>query len=439
MSRQPFAARVETFGLETSQPWALPALRLLFNAPRVYGPLVEAWNQVYPGTRKALERLSNSGLVSYQPGYILDTRTGTQAAKPSRRVPRYRTTSKGTRLVAAIREDTRVLEDLFPRTGHSNFDGVRRLLEAFNLQDSHARFGLSASHATSLSGLPTSNVKWWISALKDKGYIRELREKHADVREVIPEHWRISRALCRQLLDVLDAFDQAPQSLRAEFRLHRSRFLADIEPARVGISGATDFDHDIECQRVLAAFVRSSTCVPDGIFSIEPKFIIPTDLDAHPWEFAHGGAGQVFYQPDAQLRERLEGKVARSLLEYERFQSRRDAWNHIERFLGHLATASLPFEPAVLRFVVDSRPRERAYVELIEAFADYAAEHTDRMPPNPVTLAVSSVDRIATAKDPLSASAWFLIKVPTAGADTARRPVLHPATASPYDDYFSRA
>lgn len=438
MSRQSFAARVETFGLDTPSPWALPALRLLFNAPRVYGPLAEAWEVAHPGTRKALDRMVALGLVSYQPGLIVDTRTGEPAAAVSRRVPRYRTTAKGGRLVAAVAEDARVLEDHFPRTGTDNVEGVRRLLSAFDLQDSHARFGLSAQHATVLSGLPNSNVKWWIRALKDKRYLKELPEKYADVREVIPEHWRVSRPLCRQLSDVLHAFPEAPQTLRVEFRLSRSRFLTDIDPARVGISGATDFDHDVECQRVLAAFLRSPAAVPEGIFVVEPKFAIATNTQSRPWQFTHDGADQVFYQPDAQLRERAEGKVVRSLLEYERFQSRRDAWNHVERFLGYLSVSTLPFESAVLRFVVDTTARERAYVELIEAFADYAMDHPGLMPANPVVLAVSSVERVTSAVDALADAAWFRIALAT-GSDTAGRPVLHAAEDSPYDDYFSRS
>ena len=438
MSHPSFAARVETFGLDTPSPWALPALRLLFNAPRVYGPLADAWNAAFPGTRKALDRLVALDLVAYQPGVLVDTRTGLPASAASRKVPRYRTTAKGRRLVAAVREDSRVLDDLFPRTGTNNADGVRRLLGAFDLQDSHAKYGLSAQHAMVLSGLPASNVKWWIRALRDKRYLKELDVKHADVREVIPEHWRVSRRLCRQILDVLDAFDGAPQSLRVEFRLHRSRFLGDIDPARVGISGATDFDHDVECQRVLGALLRAPGAVPEGIFTVEPKFAIPTDVSGKPWTFRQGAPGQVFYQPDAQLRERVSGKAARSVLEYERFQSRRDGWNHIERFLGHLATSALPWEPAVLRFVVDSQPRERAYVELIEAFADYARDYPPRLPQNPVTLAVSSVGRVLGAADPLGDGTWFRIDLPSAGADTARRPVLHPADDSPYDEYFAR-
>lgn len=437
MTSMPFAARVETFGLDTPRPWALATLRLLFAAPRVYAPLVAGWEATWPGTRRNLERLAEVGLVAYQPGLIVDTRTGRPAAAASRRVPRYRTTAKGSRLVAAITEDPQVLEDTFPRTADDNMDGVARLIAALDLQDSHARYGLSAAHVTELCGLPGSNVKWWLRTLKDKGYVRELPDKHADVREVIPEHWRASKALARQVTAVLDAFPQAPQELRTEFRLSRSRFLPDIDPARIGISGATDFDHDVECQRVLGACLRSPTAVPDGVFVVEPRFVVPTDTTARPWEFTSSGSGQVFYQPDAQMRERIGGRITRSVLEYERFQTRRDAWNHVERFLGHLATAALPFEPAILRFVVDSTARERAYVELIEAFGDYALRHPERMPANPVTLAVAGMDRVLGAEDALADTAWFRLALPVR-ADTDGRPVLHPADDSPYDEYFSR-
>lgn len=439
MDRRPFAARIETFGLDTRKPWALSALRLLFNVPRAYAPLVRAWDGRHPGTRRALDRLEALGFVAHQGPLIVDTRSGRSAAQSSRRVARYRCTGRGSRLVGQVMEDSRVLEDHFPRAAGANAEGITRLLRAFDLQDSHAKFGMSVGHATSLSGLPASNVKWWVRRLTEDGYLRELPDKLADVREVIPEHWRATRALVRQLNEVIDAFDSAPASLKVEFRLGRSRFLRDIDPARVGISGATDYDHDIECQQILAALLRSPRCASGSIFSVEPRFMLDIDTTCRPWSFAPGSPGTLPYQPDAELRERDSEGVRRSVLEYERFQSRRDAWNHIERFLGHLSQAALPFEAAVLRFVVDSAPRERSYVQLIEAFCDYALDHPERLPPNPVTLAVSSTPRVLAATDPLDARAWFRISLPTGGSDTDRVPVLHPADASPYDEYFARA
>lgn len=434
-----FAARGETFGLNGapgSESWAMGALRLLFSAPRAYEPLVAAWEARFPGARAALGRLGDLGFVDYQPGIIVDTRTGEVAGRVSRRVPRYRTTSRGQRLVAAVREDFGVLEDVFPRTTDRNVDGLRALLDALNVVDSHGKYGMSVSHVQLLSGLPLSTVKWWVGALRQKRYVRQLDEKFADVREVVPAHWRPNRALARQLGLVLDEFAGAPQHLRTEFRLGRSRYLEDISPARVGISGATDFDHDVECQRILADLLRSELCLPEGVFAVEPKFAIAANTEAFPWNFSNAGAQSVFYQPDAQVRERVGGRVGRGVVEYERFQTRRDGWNHIERFLGFVAT-SLVFEPAVLRFVVDSQARERGYVELIEAFADYALDHRHRVPASPVRFAVSNAARLAEASDPLAEEAWFSLELPTGEASSGGGCVMHPSDESPFDVYFS--
>ena len=92
----------------------------------------------------------------------------------------------------------------------------------------------------------------------------------------------------------------------------------------------------------------------------------------------------------------------------------------------------------MLRFVVDSTRRERTYVQLIEAFADYALDHPDRLPANRITLAVSSVPRISAAPDPLDDSAWFRVAVPKGSTTVRPTPVLHPPHDSPYNDYFAR-
>lgn len=433
-----FARRAETFGFDRGRPWALPALRLLASVPRAYTPLVAAWDRRHPGVRRALSRLGDLGFAAYQPPVIVDTRTAAVAGAESRRVRRWRTTAKGSRLAGEAGEDLRVLEDRFPRLTPANVKGVAALIAAYDLDGSHARHGLSMAHATQLSGLAPRTARWWTRHLAAQGYLRELDARQADVRAVVPAHWRLTRALCKQLLGVIDAFDAAPDSLASELRLRRDRFLGDIDPTRVGISGATDYDHDVEAQRILAAMLSSSRCAAEGVFSVEPRLVLPADTDAQPWAFVEGGGDWIPYQPDAELRERdADGSVVRSVVEYERFQSRRDAWGHIERFLGHLATRSLPFEPAVLRFVVDSESRVRSYVELIEAFGDHALDSPELLPANPTSLAVSSVERVLAAADPLDARAWFRIQLPT-GGDSPGRPVLHPAGDSPYDEYFAR-
>lgn len=448
MDRAAFLARSETFGFDTATPWGLPAIRLLFAVPRAYGPLVEAWETRHPGTRAALAKMVDQGFVAYQAPVVVDTQTGKTASRSSRRVPRYRTTWRGHELTVAANEDIRILEERFPRTSAANMAGVLGLMNSFDLDDSHVKFGIStrAANITPGSGgrtswLPERTAKWWVKRLVEDKYLRELDDRYADVREVVPEHWRVTRSLSKQLVDVFEAFTDDAEAWKAELRLRRTRYLTDIDPARVGLSGATDFDHDVECQRILAALFRSPAASAEGIFNVEPRIVLtstgvpgeqPVDLNI--------GSEPIFYQPDAEMREQLPtGGIRRSIVEYERYQSRRDAWSHIERFLGYLHDRTLPMEPAVLRFVVDSERRERTYVELIEAFADYAIDHPERIPANAITLAVSSVPRVLRSADPLSDAAWFRVTLPGSGrADTECRPVLHSAAHSPYNDFFAR-
>jgi hypothetical protein len=437
MDRLTFAHRAETFGFDTDDPWSMDALRLLFNTPRAYEPLVAAYERRHPGTRRALRKLVNMGFVAYQPAVIMDTRTGSLARRSTRVVTRYRTTESGRRLLTAADEDPRVVEAAFPKTTPANLDGVLAMLEAFDLDGSHRRWGLSTHLAIEASGMSERSARWWIRRLTDGRYLRRLDTKVADVRPVVPAHWRVTRSLCRQLSTVISAFE-APPSLTVEFRLGRNRFLGDIDPARLGVSGATDFDHDVEAQKVVSAMMRSPRFAPDGLLVIEPRFFLPYDDTTSPWTFAPGGGGSLYYQPDAELRERDEHGVRRCIVEYERYQTRRDGWNHIERFLGWLHTRTLPFEAAVLRFVVDSEARVSSYVELIEAFCDHALERPDLLARNQVTLAVSSVTRISAADDPLDWRVWHRIALPQPSPDVSAAPVLHPARQSPYEDFFAR-
>lgn len=441
MARRTFRQRKETFGFDDGRLWAEPALRLLFSVPRAYAPLVAAWETRFPGTRRAMDRLVADGWVDHQPDIVMNTRTAELASTRTRPVTRWRTTSKGRRFADDVEADLRVLEDRFPQLTPENAQGVAALLLALNLRGSHAKTGLSATHAVELSKLAERTGRWWILHLEKHGLLRRLPDATPDTRTVVPAHWRITRQLCRQLDELVDEYpDHAPPTLRAEWRLSRNRFLADIDPARVGIAGATDFDHDVEAQQVLGELVRSPRFRTDAIFNVEPRVTIGAVGDGDRWEFDLAGTTPVFYQPDAEFRERLDGgRTGRAVLEYERFQTRRDAWSHIERFVGWMHCSALPSETGILRFVVDGRRRLRTYVELIEAYADWAIDHPDRIAANPVILAVSDVATLRRAPDALDPKAWFRIEVPdTGGADTVRRPTLHRPELSPYDDYFAR-
>jgi hypothetical protein len=431
----------ETFGLERATPWALPALRLLFSTPRVYEDLAIAWNIHYPGTLRALTKLTALGFVQYQPGVILNTLNGDLASSPSRKVRRYRATASGQRALADFMEDLRNFETVFPRTRPRMVRPVLALLSAFELEDSHARYGLSVNHAITLSGLPPRLARWWFARFLERNWVTEISERYADVREVVPAHWRVTRSLCRQIDVVLTAFPHAPQTLRTEFRLKRSKFLDPIDPRRVGLTGATDFDHDVTTQRIVASMMRSTNYAPEGMFRLEPRLVLPIDQSTIPWVFTDPADASVVYQPDAVLtaQEHHQGRVVnrRVVLEYERFQSRRDAWSHIERFLGWLHTRTLSFETANLCFVVDSEQRLRTYVQLIEAFADHIIDHPERIPLNPITLAATTIAKLEKNADPLNLREWSRITLTApAGSDTVARPVLHDPEHSPYQEYF---
>jgi hypothetical protein len=439
MVRRQAALNGGKLGFDTAAPWSLDALRLLFSVPRAFGPLVEAWNIQHPGSSKALGQLCEQGLVAHQPGIIVDTRTGKVAEREGRAVVRWRATAAGRRMLAEFTEDERVFEEAYPRTGSSGRRGAVALLRAFDLDDYQARRGISATQAISMSGLETRLGRWWMQQFVESGYIVALETKLADVREVVPEHCRITKNLCKALDVALEGTTY--EHLRAEFRVRRRRFLDDIDPARVGITGATDYDHDVESQKVVASILKSPNWAGGGVFSMEPRIILPVNDGSYPWEFSTTGKGTTFYQPDAEFRgiEDLSGRrvVRRYVVEYERFQSRRDAWGHIERFFGYMHTKAFRGELGALLFVVDTEARCRSYVQLIEAFADHIAEQPGLGVANPITLAVSSVEKVLGSIDPLNLREWSRIEIQP-GADTENRPVLHPPESSPYDSYFGR-
>jgi hypothetical protein len=440
VSTRRFAHRAETFGLDSQEPWALDALRLLFHVPRVFEPLALAWEERSPGMTRALSRLVEDGFVQHQPAVILDARTGESVNRRGRPVARYRTTASGRRLARAAREDARVLQDVFPRLTDANAVEIVDLLWQFDVDDLHAKVGVSAPAAVGRTQLSERTGRWWVRELTQRGYLKELDLRLADQRELVPAHWRVTKELCRQMRAVLDAFPDPHGALRHEFRLQRTKFLQDIDPARIGIDGATDYDHDVAAQRVLARMLQSPSTLAESSFSVEPRWMLTADTSCTPWEFSAGGSELVPYQPDAVFVQD-SGGLRRNIIEYERYQSRRDAWSHIERCLGYLSLRTFPFENAVLRFVVDTEARLRSYVELIEAFADYAESNPSRLPGNVVELAATTVDRLLVPGDCMDDRRWHRIALPDASNGAlpfGGNCVLHDVAKSPYNEYFGR-
>lgn len=434
----PLRLRGETLGFDHPDPWALGALHLLFATPRVFLPLAVAWDRRNPGTRKALSRLTDMGFVAYQPGIVMDTLNGTSAEKAGRKVDRFRITAKGRRLLEAIEEDSGVLQEFTPKTSPQNRLGVQRILESANVESAKAPDGVSLAYMGSRSGLVGRTCRWWVGWLAERGYIRKLDHRVADVREVIPPHWRATRLLARQVADIIAerALPLATESLKTQFRLGRSRFLADIDPSRVGLSGATDYDHDVGTQRVLAELLRSPRFVSNGRLEIEPRMAVPTDKTVVPWQMIQGASQTIQYQPDALHYENGDHGKMRSIIEYERYQTRRDGWAHIERFLGWVSTSVFPFESVTLRFVVASKPRSRSYTELIEAYGDWLLTHNEHRPTHNVRLEVAAFSDLQAASDPLDPRVWSRLSVPRYQGEGRPVAVLHAPSHTPYDTYF---
>lgn len=434
----PFHLRSETLGFDRPKPWSAPALHLLFNVPRVYEPLLTAWERRNPGSKVAMRRLTEMGFVAYQDPVILDTITGLPAAKAERAVERYRITAQGRRLLAAIAEDSGALQEFTPKTSPENRLKVQALLASTDLTSEVAPYGVSSRYIISRCDLAERTARWWISRLTDGGYLRLLETKVPDVREVIPAHWRATRVLGRHLSEIAEerSLPGAVDAMKAQYRLGRSRYLDEIDPTRVGLGGATDYDHDIGTQQILAELMRSPRMSTEGVFTVEPRFRIATDKTVRPWRFVPDGESSVPYQPDAEYREYHSGGVQRAVLEFERYQRRRDGWAHIERFLGWVGSSLPPFEKVVLRFVVDSDPRARSYAELVEAFSDWLGARPEYRVVQQVGFEVASKQRLLQVPDPLDPAHWYRITPPRATPDIPASPVLHPIKQSPYHQYF---
>lgn len=436
MSTVPFSSRAETFGADQGRVWPLGTLQLLCGAPRCYRPLVDAWERAHPGTKRTLRWLERGGFARRQPAVVADTMSGRPAAREGRAVPRYVVTARGRDLLERVEEDPRFLEERYPNTSGTHLAAVLRILRTTDVDRDEAPHGVSSATATARADIPDRSARWWLRRLVDERLVSVLDYRAADVREIVPEHWRPTRALARQLLDALEAYPHAPQHLASDLRLRRSRWLDDIDPARVAASGASDYDHDVRTQQLLAELLRSPRLETRGVFRVEPRYELGVRADVTPWRFDAASPSLRVYQPDAEVRERSPsgGVVARVAVEYERLQTRRTAWVHIEQFLGWVALTAHPSEPVVLRFVVDSPQRLRAYRELIEAFADYALDHPGRVPSSRVTLAASRTGLLRDAADPLADDVWYRVDL---RGEQPHQPRLHHSEDSPYDEYFS--
>ena len=430
------AGKLESFGFENKDPWSLPVIKLMFSLPRLYNPLALSYEKVYPGTIKYLKYLVKLGFLDYQNDIIIDTKTGMPKSKQSKPQSRYKLSSKGINFHKLIESDIRHLSDKYPKMLTRNYNNISKILTSLYLQDTHARFGISITHLADLSKMPTKTVRYWVEVFINDGYISKLNRKVSDTRAVIPAHYRVNKLFVKQLVSILETIEGG-EVLKKELKLDRGRFLKDINPMRVGISGATDYDHDVDTQVILSNLILSKNIQNNLLFRIEPKFPLYIEKNNNDYVFKKINHNKIYYQPDAQFIENIEGVNYWSILEYERYQNRRDGWSHLEKFLGFVYINALQFEGGIIRFVVNSESRLKSYVKLIEAFADYLVTNKEFCPGNDIILAVTTLDNILSAKDPLDSKNWYRIVIPK-DISTEKKILYHTEKSTPYNTYFSR-
>lgn len=442
VARLTFQQKRETFGFDTNSPWALNAFHLLFNVPRAFSPLVDVWDTYNPGTKKALTKLVNGGWVYNQPSIIINKVTNKQAKGTTKKSTFYQLTPAGKRALEAESAGLNALRHEFPRMSLDNLEGVQRLLLRFILPGEES-LKLPAKVLIRGSGLAGRTGRWWIKSLNDLGWI-SVAGRFPEAEEVVPEHWRVSRKLCTHLKTLFKAYPETSQGLTSLFRLNRTSFLKDIPLSVITKSGGSlsDYQHDINTQKILSLMLRSKRALPNSVVNIEPKVFLPSVYNRKGgyYQFTPKGAGKIFYQPDAELREVGAGnRIFRSMVEYERQQSRKDGWKHIERFIAYLHLNSTPWEGGILRFVMDSPRRANVYVELITAYADYCLTYPERVPNIPVVLAVSCIQWLEESSDALRDGKWLSVVLPADSSIDAnkREAVLHMGKNSPYFDYFA--
>ena len=193
----------------------------------------------------------------------------------------------------------------------------------------------------------------------------------------------------------------------------------------------------MDTQIIISNLILSKNIQNNLLFKIEPKFPLYIEKNNNDYIFKKISNNKIYYQPDAQFIETIDGTNYWSILEYERYQNRRDGWSHLEKFIGFVYINALQFEGGIIRFVVNSDSRLKSYVKLIEAFADYLVTNKEFCPENDIILAVTTLDSILSAKDPLDSKNWYRIIIPK-NQSADKKILYHTEKSSPYNIYFSR-
>lgn len=401
----------ETFGLDSQEGWGLEPLRSLFAAPRVFEPLLAAMDARHRGVASGVARIVDLGFADEQEPVVIDTIGRKTAERQSRPVAAYRITAKGSRLAEDAAYDIRIMRDMFPSASMHTLSRIGALLESMRQASrTRARF-FSVARATSVSGLEGRHMRMWMIRLSEEGLVARSKHDIKDVVEVIPRHWRPNNLLLAQLRSLRHEPSLRHVSHELSSMLSgRPRTLPAITVDPLSFSGSTDYEHDVQAQRVMAALMKDSTRVPvDARVRMEPLFSIPARRAGSLGIAVSPGKDAditMRYQPDAEFREVVSGAPGRSVLEYERSQTRSDAWTHMERFCAWMKAYSFPFEEGRLRFVVDSTRRVEVYADTARRFREHADRNPGLFPPNRIEILVSASKSLSAAEDPFSPDLW---------------------------------
>ena len=86
-----------------------------------------------------------------------------------------------------------------------------------------------------------------------------------------------------------------------------------------------------------------------------------------------------------------------------------------------------------LLVVVDTERRADMYVDLLDGFAAYAADHPEHLPVNAVTLSVASRERFDDVDDPMDRTGWRSVILPAGPGNGC---VLHHPDHTPANQYM---
>ena len=200
------------------------------------------------------------------------------------------------------------------------------MLQEFAVDSTRARDGRSIIHFAETGPLPRRTAYFWCHKLVDAGYLRVLPQRAPDAKDAIPAHWRVTRGPATQMKTAMQEFPQWkflsqeptwPLPLPQRHRVTRCPLAA--EPTSTMTSSPN----------TMADMLGSPTIATNAPIRLEPWHRLTVVDSERPWTFS-ANADHWGYQPDAMFNLRTTATFY--ALEYERLQSRRKAWGHIERF-----------------------------------------------------------------------------------------------------------